>query len=164
MTEEVMQSKLRILSPANQQRLMKEQQNQLSKELFSGEMHTDMPKYRQFVFVHVSESVMNISLNYWKYMFHGGNFTYTLADIVTFVTAAAPRTFREWLNYVPYVSGEIDKAITDWVAFKGFVLVLEEAVNPLIDDIFNKLYQKIMSVQHLDTSGQSKSIPMSHRK
>lgn len=159
MNNQEYQAKIQKLSPANQERLAKEQQEFLNATPFTGGIPEQMPRYRQFVMMHVNEISLNISPAFWDSMFRGANTTYTLSDIVTFITAAQPRTFREWLNTIVYTPERMQEAIVDWVNFRAELATMSEEANVPIDKNFNVVYQKVSASQHLVTSGQAHALP-----
>jgi len=156
--------RLKLLKPQYQDRLQKEHQELLATEIFTGTIPVNMPMYRQFAFMHTNELSLNVSLKYWKQMFHGALTSYSLTDIITFLSAAEPRTFREWLNTIPYTSDKVNSAVDEWIAFKEATKTMIEESNPIIEKHFNAVYEKLSRIQHLDLTGQTNSIPASHRK
>lgn len=163
MNQQEFQRKLQQLSPDYQERLLKEQREAHNTTLFAGTIPEQMPRYRQFVMMHVSEASMDISIKYWDFMFRGNNDAYCMTDIITFLSAAQLRTFREWLNTIPYIPEKAPTAVSEWVEFKTAVADMEAEVNPIIEKNFNTLFEKMMRIQHLDVSGQSNSIPFHKR-
>lgn len=163
MNQQEFQQRLHKLSPELRTRLLNEQQELHNKELFVGKIPEQMPRYRQFVMMHVSEASMDISIKYWDFMFRGNNDAYCMTDIITFLSAAQLRTFREWLNTIPYTPEKAPMAVSEWVEFKTAVAEMEAVVNPIVEKNFNTLFDKMMRIQHLDVSGQSNSIPFHKR-
>lgn len=163
MNQQELQQKMQKLKPDYQVRLNQEQQEISDKEIFTGTIPVKMATFRQFVFMHMNEIALNISVKYWKSCFHGNNETYCLTDITTFLTAAQGRTFREWLNTIPYAAENAQNAIADWVEFRVSIETMENELNPILEAHFNTLWDKMMKIQHLDMSGQTHAIP-THKK
>lgn len=163
MTTEQWEARMSNLTKENQVRISKEQQDYLDDTQYPGDIPDMMPVYRQFTFMHENEVSLNISAKYWLYMFGGPNTTFTLSDISCFLSVAKRRTFREWLNYKPYPAEDNKSALVDWVTFCNQRDTMEAVLNPLVETKFNALYQTIMTGRHLVGTGQSKSLPPSHK-
>lgn len=166
MNQQELQQRLQQLAPKYQKKFQEEQRDFFDTEPYKGPMHNMMLKFRQFTFMHVSEASLNISYEYWKQCFHGNNDVYNLNDITVFISACQRRTLREWLFTFPYTAEQIkgDVAIKEWDEYRRFVIDVENFINPLIDKFTSDLLDKLLRMQSLDVSGQSKSIPFHKRQ
>lgn len=164
MTVEQWKQRMSNLSPENQTKLSVEQQKYTDATTYPEALSDKMLLYRQFVLTHANEMQLGIDIGYWERLLRGDIKEYTLTDITTLLTACQGRTLREWINWHPYAPADMGFApANDWVAFRKWVAEAEEVMNPVIETKFNALYQKYMTMKHLDVTGQSKSIPLAHK-
>lgn len=160
MTVDQWQTRMNNLSPENQVKLSTEQQAYTDATAYPEPLPDKMLLYRQFILTHVNEIQLGIDISYWEQLLRGDMKSYTLTDITTILTACQGRTLREWLNFHPYAAEDMAFApANDWMTFRRFIAATEAVMNPLIETQFNRLYQKYMTMKHLDISGQTKTLP-----
>lgn len=160
MTPEQWQQRMSNLSPEAQGKLSLEQQAYTSATKYPEVLPDKMVIYRQFVMTHVNETLLEIPVAYWERLLRGNIEEYVLSDIITILTACQGRTMREWLNWHPYKPEDMGFApANDWIAYRKWVEDTEAVMNPLIETKFNALYQKYMTMKHLDVTGQTQALP-----
>lgn len=165
LTKQEVQRRLHQLTPARQQEFHEKQHKFMADTVVEIDVHKQMPLYRQFSLMHTNEVALDVTFEYWHFIFRGGNDTYKIIDVVTFLRAADPRTYREWINTFPYNNEQMLAAepVTDWKAFRDYNVYLSGVVNPLIEKETERLLDSLLRQQSLEVTGQSKSIPLHKR-
>ena len=164
-TQQQLQQKIQSLTPANKQRFMTEQKAFFDATKYEGELSEQLPRYRQFAMMHESEASLGISFDYWEHMGFGvKNDNYFIQDVLTFLRASEKRTFKEWITTFPAPDADKNKYIAEWREYRQFVDASNAAINPIVEQFILGLLDKLLRIQHLDLSGQSKSIPTFHNR
>lgn len=145
--------KIEMLKPEYKNRFLKEQSEHFETIIFEGEISEQMPRFRQFAFMHESEMQLNISYKYWRYISFGSIKEYNLNDISTFLIAAERRIFFDWLK--TYGGGT--EAINQFDEFKLCIQSISEKANPIIEEFSIKLVDSLLKIQHIEVSGLGNS-------
>lgn len=122
----------------------------------------DLPRYRQIGMCQTTEQKLGIDYDYWMYLYCGDIKQYRYNDLVTLLKVWESITLKDWLQVMPYPKELANQMITDWSEFRKWMEVVTQEINPVIDKQTNDLLDKLLRTQHLDVSGQSKSIPLNH--
>jgi hypothetical protein len=160
MTQQELARKVNQLKPEYQVRFNKEQSEYFEATKVALPETAEMGKYRMFAMIHLNEISDNISLKYWQYLLQAViPFTdYSITDVVTLSASIEKRTFFDWMRTFP--SPDSDTALKEWMTLRNYFHTITELVNPVIEDFTVKLLDKLLRTQHLDISGQSRSIPV----
>lgn len=163
MNQQEFQQKLQKLSKPYQ-----EQYHQLYKEWQDNTIavftqSSEFPRYRQIAMLHTNENRLGVDYTYWRYLFDSPISEYRYNDIICICAACDALTLKDWLTTYPYSKEAQPKMLVDWTEFREYLRKVEDEVNPVIEEKTFSLLDKLLRTQHLDISGQAKTIPLDHK-
>lgn len=162
MEHQQFQQKYQKLHPPYQEKFQAAQKAFFDDTIAVFECSPELVRYRQVAMCHTNEQKLGVDYDYWQYLYCGDIKEYRYNDLVTILKVCEQITLKDWLSVMPYPKELANKMIVDWAEFRRYIEALSVQINPVIDKHTTDLLDKLLRTQHLDVSGQAKTIPLTH--